>query len=114
MATSTTAKTKSKKAAVTKTPAKSRAAKRLVEPGNWAYCVLCEEPIKFRARERRVQVICNVYVNKVWNRVEHFHDECYEKAANPYGEPAAMKPLRGNGAKKAAAAKKNAAAAKNN
>ncbi len=67
---------------------KSRAVSRLVEPGNWAECSLCEEIIKFRARERRTQVICNVYVNNRWDRVEHFHPDCYLAAEIPYGEPA--------------------------
>jgi len=67
---------------------KSRAVSRLVEPGNWAECSLCEEVIKFRARERRVQVICNVYVSNRWDRVEHFHPDCYKAAEAPYGDPA--------------------------
>ncbi len=66
----------------------SRAVARLVEPGNWAECVLCQEIIKFRARERRVQVICNVYVDDRWDRVEHFHQDCYVAADEPYGEAA--------------------------
>lgn len=64
----------------------SRAVIRLVEPGNWAECVLCEEIIKFRARERRTQAICNVYVDSRWNRVEHYHADCYKAAGEPYGE----------------------------
>jgi len=65
---------------------KSRAVSRLVEPGNWAECVLCEEIIKFRARERRTQVICNVYVDNRWDRVENFHSDCYLAADTPYGD----------------------------
>lgn len=79
--------TPTKTAPTTKTW-KSRAVTRLVEPGNWAECVLCEEIIKFRARERRTQVICNVYVNNRWDRVEHFHSDCYKAADTPYGEAA--------------------------
>ncbi|MCB0994835.1 MAG: hypothetical protein KDB21_07075 [Acidimicrobiales bacterium] len=67
---------------------KSRAVRRLVEPGNWAECSCCEKAIKFRARERLQQVICNVYIDGKWDRVEHFHDECYDEAGAPYGEPA--------------------------
>ncbi|MGI9621962.1 MAG: hypothetical protein ACR2PK_03925 [Acidimicrobiales bacterium] len=66
----------------------SRAVSRLVEPGNWAECALCEDVVKFRARERRTQVICNVYVDNRWDRVEHYHPECYVDASEPYGEPA--------------------------
>ena len=77
--------TPTKTAPTTKTW-KSRAVTRLVEPGNWAECVLCEEVIKFRARERRTQVICNVYVDNRWDRVEHYHSDCYKAADEPYGE----------------------------
>lgn len=66
----------------------SRAVNRLVEPGNWAECSLCEEIIKFRARERRTQVICNVYTDNKWDRVEHFHTDCYLAAEEPFGEAA--------------------------
>ena len=66
----------------------SRAVTRLVEPGNWAECALCEEVVKFRARERRTQVICNVYVDNRWDRVEHYHSDCYTAADEPYGPPA--------------------------
>ena len=64
----------------------SRAVSRLVEPGNWAECALCDEIVKFRARERRTQVICNVYVDNRWDRVEHYHTDCYKAAGEPYGQ----------------------------
>jgi hypothetical protein len=32
-----------------------------------------------------MQVIANVYVDGRWNRVEHFHEECYGEADAPYG-----------------------------
>lgn len=76
------------KTAPTTTKWDSRAVSRLVEPGNWAECVLCEEIVKFRARERRAQVICNVYVDNQWDRVEHYHPDCYKAADEPYGPPA--------------------------
>lgn len=66
---------------------KSRAVTRFVEPGNWAECARCEQIVKFRARERRTQIICNVYVDNRWDRVEHYHPDCYEDADSPYGEP---------------------------
>jgi hypothetical protein len=78
--------TSTKTAQTTKTW-ESRAVSRLVEPGNSAECVLCEEVVKFRARERRTQVICNVYVDNRWDRVEHYHPDCYKAADEPYGEP---------------------------
>jgi len=45
--------------------------------------------VKFQARLRLQQVICNVYVKNVWDRVEHYHADCYQAAGSPYGEPAA-------------------------
>jgi len=66
---------------------KSRAVSRTVDAGNSAYCAVCDELIKFRARIRAEQIICNVYVKNRWDRVEHYHPECYEEAGAPYGEP---------------------------
>ncbi|MST33247.1 hypothetical protein GHK86_11010 [Acidimicrobiaceae bacterium USS-CC1] len=63
----------------------SRAVLRPVDPGNDASCAHCGEPVKFAARHQRRQVIANVYVNARWNRVEHFHEDCYEAAGAPYG-----------------------------
>ena len=64
---------------------KSRAALRSIDAGNSAYCSHCDELIKFRAKIRAYQVICNVYVKNKWDRVEHFHQECYGSADEPYG-----------------------------
>lgn len=61
---------------------------RLIEPGSSVDCALCGDRVKFQARLRLQQVICNVYVKNVWDRVEHYHAPCYELAGNPYGEPA--------------------------
>ncbi|MEZ5281708.1 MAG: hypothetical protein R2770_14705 [Acidimicrobiales bacterium] len=65
----------------------SRAVLRTIDAGNSAYCSECDELIKFRAKVRAYQVICNVYVKGKWDRVEHFHQECYDKAGAPFGEP---------------------------
>ena len=73
--------------AATKTKWKSRAVTRLVEAGSMTECSHCEERVKFRARERHMQVICNVYVDGAWNRVEHFHEPCYHEAGSPFGKP---------------------------
>ncbi|MSV90806.1 MAG: hypothetical protein F2754_11365 [Actinobacteria bacterium] len=43
--------------------------------------------MKFQARVRLQQVICNVYLDGAWDRVEHFHAECYEIAGSPYDQP---------------------------
>jgi hypothetical protein len=44
--------------------------------------------VKFAAKTRRHQVICNVYVKGKWDRVEHYHAECYETAGEPHGTAA--------------------------
>jgi hypothetical protein len=81
----------SKQSASTKTAAKtsqkraSRAVIRTIDAGNSAYCSHCDELIKFRAKIRAQQVICNVYVKNKWDRVEHFHAECYGLAEEPFG-----------------------------
>ena len=72
----------------TRTEWKSRAVTRPVEAGNSAVCALCDEPVKFAARSKAFQVIANVYQDGVWNRVEHYHDECYRQAGEPYGTAA--------------------------
>lgn len=67
---------------------RSRAVARPIEPGNSANCAHCGAPVKFVARAQLRQVIANVYVDGNWDRVEHFHAECYDEADQPYGEPA--------------------------
>jgi len=59
---------------------------RDVEPGSSVDCVHCGERVKFQAKVRNKQVICNVYEHGSWVRVEHFHDGCYAKARNPHGK----------------------------
>ena len=66
---------------------KSRAVRRPIDAGNSAYCAYCDLLVKFQARVRAQQVICNVYVKGRWDRVEHYHDECYLEAGQPFGEP---------------------------
>lgn len=66
----------------------SRAVSRPIEPGNSAFCAECGEQVKFQARLRLQQVICNVYVDGRWNRVEHYHAACYDVAGQPYGSAA--------------------------
>jgi hypothetical protein len=65
----------------------SRAVLRTIEPGSSVDCQHCGERVKFQARVRLMQMICNVYADGVWQRVEHFHAECYETAGRPYGDP---------------------------
>ena len=64
----------------------SRAVVRRIEPGNLAVCQQCGQQVKFAAKVHKMQVIANVYVDSRWNRVEHFHEECYGEAEAPYGE----------------------------
>ncbi len=67
---------------------------RRIEAGNTAACAHCAQPVKFAARVLRYQVICNVYVKGRWDRVEHFHDDCYREAGAPYGPPVDGMPER--------------------
>ena len=67
----------------------SRAVLRRVEAGSSVLCAKCREVVKFTAKVQRQQVIANVYVDGTWDRVEHFHAECYTTAGEPYGPPAA-------------------------
>ena len=64
----------------------SRAVLRDVEPGSTVDCTHCGERVKFQAKVRHKQVICNVYEQGRWSRVEHFHADCYEQAGDPHGE----------------------------
>lgn len=73
--------------AATETQWKSRAVTRLIEAGSMTDCAHCGDQNKFKARERLTQVICNVYVKGRWDRVEHFHEPCYEQAGRPHGDP---------------------------
>ncbi|MPY94322.1 MAG: hypothetical protein GEV08_15050 [Acidimicrobiia bacterium] len=71
---------------VTPLPRTSRAVLRMVEAGSYVDCTRCGERVKFQAKMRNQQVICNVYENEAWLRVEHFHHDCYVEAGSPYGE----------------------------
>ncbi len=78
----TTTKSKSSRSA----KKKSRAVIRDVEAGSTVDCAFCGERVKFQAKMRNRQVICNVYVHGQWDRVEHFHADCYTTAELPHGE----------------------------
>ena len=68
-------------------PAVSRAVRRRVEPGSRVRCAACDGEVRFVARDPRIQVIANVYVDGRWDRVEHYHADCYEEAGEPHGSP---------------------------
>jgi hypothetical protein len=65
----------------------TRAVLRTVEPGGTTLCTKCGEWVKFHARKKTKQVICNVYVGGRWDRVEQFHENCYYEAGEPHGTP---------------------------
>ncbi len=66
---------------------RSRAVVRTIDPGNAASCPVCDLQVKFQARTHAKQVICNVYERDRWQRVEQYHEACYEEAGEPYGPP---------------------------
>ena len=65
----------------------SRSVTRLVEPGSQVDCMHCGERVKFQAKMRNQQVICNVYEKHQWVRVDHYHADCYKLAKEPFGKP---------------------------
>ncbi len=72
----------------------SRAIIRAIEPRNDANCAHCGAPVKFAPRKKHQQVIANVYEGGVWDRVEHYHVDCYTEAKEPYGPPARVEPVK--------------------
>lgn len=66
----------------------SRAVTRTIEAGSTAECAHCGDRVKFQAKIRAYQVICNVYTDGRWERVEHYHSDCYDQVGKPYGEAA--------------------------
>ncbi len=66
-------------------PTESRAVLRQIEPGADFTCSYCDGWVKFQAKSRKNQVICNVYVRGKWDRVEHFHEDCYAAAGQTHG-----------------------------
>ena len=68
-------------------PLGSRAVTRRIEAGSMVMCVHCDEQVKFAAKQTQLQVIANVYIDGRWDRVEHFHAQCYEGADAPWGPP---------------------------
>jgi hypothetical protein len=71
----------------------TRAVRRRIEQGINEYCDAGEicgingGVIKFAARAAtKDYVVCNVYEDGQWNRVEHYHLHCYENAGQPYGK----------------------------
>lgn len=63
----------------------SRAVLRPIEPGSDSACAHCAQAVKFASKSNARQVIANVYTGGRWQRVEHFHANCYDLAGAPYG-----------------------------
>ena len=76
-------------ATMTKAKLGTRAVIRSIDPGCAATCAACGQAVKFAAKVKAQQVICNVYVKTKWNRVEHYHLACYITAGSPHGSAAA-------------------------
>ncbi|MCC6436856.1 MAG: hypothetical protein IT196_17620 [Acidimicrobiales bacterium] len=51
----------------------SRAVLRPIEAGSYVDCAACGDRVKFQAKTRLMQVICNVYTDVRLYRVEHYH-----------------------------------------
>ncbi|MEZ5322492.1 MAG: hypothetical protein R2698_10540 [Microthrixaceae bacterium] len=83
----------------------SRAVIRDVEAGSSTDCSHCGGRVKFQAKVRNKQVICNVYEKGRWTRVEHYHVDCYKEAGEPHG-PATAGDDRRRAAANAAAAER--------
>jgi hypothetical protein len=66
----------------------SRAVLRPVEAGSHVECAHCGDRVKFQAKLRQQQVICNIYIQGRWDRVEHYHVSCYDLAGEPAGAAA--------------------------
>ena len=72
----------------------TRAVMLPVEGGsNFQDCNHCDERIKFMSPASQKAsihlagvIICNVYENGKWDRIEQFHPDCYKEAGGPFGE----------------------------
>lgn len=73
----------------------TRAVLRLVQTGMDNICTGCHRSITWRAATQRREVICNVYKRGHWDRVEHFHADCYVAAGEPHGPADASKVTHG-------------------
>jgi hypothetical protein len=63
----------------------SRAVVAQVEAGQRDSCSHCGEAVGFKARDKTPRVLCNVYVEQIWDHLEVYHPDCYVEAAAPYG-----------------------------
>ena len=89
----------------------TRAVLRRIEAGNSTWCSHCDKQIKFQAKKKLMQVICNIYTcaackglsearahrrqppvrcqhnrrPQVWSHNQQFHEACYLLAGEPHG-----------------------------
>lgn len=63
----------------------TRAVAKLITAGAEGACVHCNVVVKFQAKKKARRVICNVYVDGRWDRLEIFHYTCYQEAGEPHG-----------------------------
>lgn len=66
----------------------SRAVEKQINAGQRYECAredCTDKAVKFQARRRLRAIICNVYIEGRWDRVEVFHPSCYAAAGQPYG-----------------------------
>ncbi len=69
----------------------TRAVSSRIEPYNNIRCHACDGLLTFRARHKHHQIIANVYQDDKWDRVEHWHPDCYQTADQPHGPPTLKK-----------------------
>ena len=72
----------------------TRAVVRFIEPGSMRRLRLLRAAGEVLGPGRVKQVICNVYVDGRWARVEHHHLDCYESSGRPHGDADDSQPLR--------------------
>lgn len=54
-------------------------------PHSEEFCEKCDKEILFDTTQRTYRVLCNVYVNDKWDRLECYHPECYEQTGFIHG-----------------------------
>lgn len=78
---------------------RTRAVRRLLKPNQYGNepprCGHCDEYVRFYSPSvlsaekfshlTPYQVVCNVYKKKQWDRIVHFHENCYQHAGEPHG-----------------------------
>jgi len=86
---------------ITGTRPDSRAVTMIMRYNDLQECVSCGENITFLQATSNIWVVANVYVDcdhsdpvcrlclgygRRWDRIEHWHEDCYGNAGKPYGD----------------------------